>query len=261
MTLIALGSLRSSPGVTTAALALAATWPASRAVVLEADPDGGVLAARLGVPAALADLAAAARARTPAGRTPAGRGGDERLPVDGDPVPSVDATPEAAADPLAVATPVHGLAPVVAAAPGAAATGTALRAAGAGLPAELACAGVDVLADVGRLRPDTPAAAIVAAASLVVVVARPSVEELAPLAAARPHLATLPVGLVLVGTGPYRPAEVGGALDVDVLGTLPHDPRAAAALAGGRLPRRSALARAAAALAAHLSARLEGVTP
>lgn len=49
---VALGSVRGAPGVTSWTLLLAAAWPSEpdrRRVVLEADPDGGVLGARYGV--------------------------------------------------------------------------------------------------------------------------------------------------------------------------------------------------------------------
>ncbi len=64
MTLIALASIKGSPGVTTAALAMAASWPTGRQVLLvEADPFGGDLAPRYGKAATggLASLFAAAR--------------------------------------------------------------------------------------------------------------------------------------------------------------------------------------------------------
>ena len=64
MTLIALASVKGSPGVTTAATALAASWPEGRRVLLvEADPFGGDLAPRYAVAptGGLSSLFAAAR--------------------------------------------------------------------------------------------------------------------------------------------------------------------------------------------------------
>jgi hypothetical protein len=51
MTVVAVGSVTGSPGVTSLVLGLAASWPdpARRRVVVEADPDGGRLGADLGV--------------------------------------------------------------------------------------------------------------------------------------------------------------------------------------------------------------------
>jgi hypothetical protein len=76
MPLIALASVKSSPGVTMTALALAAAWPGQRRLLLEADPCGGDLGPWLGLPqrqllAGLADSArqhAAMRMRIAASR-------------------------------------------------------------------------------------------------------------------------------------------------------------------------------------------------
>ena len=69
--IVSLSSVRGSPGVTSWSLLLAAAWPGSsflERVVLEADADGGVMAARygLGVDPGVAALVAAVR-RHPAG--------------------------------------------------------------------------------------------------------------------------------------------------------------------------------------------------
>ena len=64
MSLVCLGSAHGSPGATTTALAIAATWPEHRrALLVEADPFGGVIAARyrLGDSPGLSSLAAMAR--------------------------------------------------------------------------------------------------------------------------------------------------------------------------------------------------------
>ena len=70
MTTLALASVKGSPGVTTTALALASWWPRP-VVIVEADPAGGDLAARLGLPEepGLVGLAASLRRNSPA-RTP-----------------------------------------------------------------------------------------------------------------------------------------------------------------------------------------------
>ena len=67
MTLITLGSVAGSPGVTRLALGLAAAWPEPdrRRVVLEADPDGGRLGAELGVGVEPGLIAVALASRTP----------------------------------------------------------------------------------------------------------------------------------------------------------------------------------------------------
>ena len=46
---VAFGSLARAPGATTTLLAAAAVWPGLELVVVEADADGGVLAARFGL--------------------------------------------------------------------------------------------------------------------------------------------------------------------------------------------------------------------
>src|SRR5260370_41332100 len=63
MPLIVMASVKSSPGVTTTALALAAAWPAPQRLLLEADPAGGDLGPWLGLPPSpgLVGLAPAAR--------------------------------------------------------------------------------------------------------------------------------------------------------------------------------------------------------
>ncbi|WNE95544.1 hypothetical protein PS467_09415 [Streptomyces luomodiensis] len=70
--LIAVGSIKGAPGVTTTVLALAAAWPVRadggvRPVVVEADGSGGDLAVRFGVPhtPGLLDVATSARKERP----------------------------------------------------------------------------------------------------------------------------------------------------------------------------------------------------
>ena len=52
MPLIALASVKGSPGVTTTCLVLAAAWPGQRRLIIEADPAGGDLGPWLGLPPA-----------------------------------------------------------------------------------------------------------------------------------------------------------------------------------------------------------------
>jgi hypothetical protein len=125
----------------------------------------------------------------------------------------------------------------------------------------------DVVAvvDCGRLHPDTPLAGVVAAADQLLIVARPHADALA-------HVADLiavrgaGVGgdvlagaahtrLLLVGHG-YSPPEVEREVGLAVAGTIPWDPRTAAAVSGHgtRVPRaRARLVRAATRLAAELA--------
>jgi hypothetical protein len=66
VTLITLGSVAGSPGVTRLAIGLAASWPAPdrRRVLLEADPDGGRLGADLGIGVEPGLMAVALASRT-----------------------------------------------------------------------------------------------------------------------------------------------------------------------------------------------------
>lgn len=247
MSLLALTSAKGSPGVTTAALALATVWP-RRVVVAECDPAGGdivagylqahtaasdgLLALAMGLRRGRADLDAHAVALDPDGR---------RLLLPGlrDPAQAATVTP----------------------------LWPRLADVFAGLDtAELP---TDVLADCGRLDPVGSSDALLARADLVLLVLWPT---LPAVAAAQPRVAALRrrlaegtgsvdgLGLLLVGDAPYRPAEVAGALGVPVLATLAADPAAARVLAGeaaaDRRFARSALLRTAHTAAERLDARI-----
>ncbi len=238
MSLLALAAAKASPGVTTTTVAVAAAWPAERQVlVVEADPGGGDLAAwfGLGVEPGLVSLAAARRA--------------------------------AASSVQGHAQPLPGGLPVLPGPPGAEQAAATLGL----LPAELLAGldgldGTDVLADLGRLDPGSAALPLARAARLLVLVARPTLAELQHLAhrVAALREVSRALGVVLVGDGPYPPAEVARALAVEVLGTLPAD-RHGARLLGGTaagMPglRRTRLLRAARTLADDLPGRL-GMAP
>ncbi len=209
MSLLVLGSAKASPGVTTTALALAATWPADRNIqIIEADPDGGVLAARQGVPSepGLSTLAVSSRRSFAPGdldpHLQAPAGSDVRLLVAPPAAEQARRSLGLAATPLAAVLP--------------------------------RLDGTDTIVDAGRLRPDSEAMPLIEAADAVLVVARPRLDELqqlpARLRALRPTLAR--VGLLLIGDKPYPPAEVAVALDVEVVAVIADDRRAAEALGG-----------------------------
>jgi hypothetical protein len=215
-----LGSVKGAPGVTTAALAMAAVWVDGQVTVAELDMDGGVLAARrgLGLEPGLVTLAADLRH----GMTPL----DPHLQPLSD---TVDAL-------VAPASPqqMH----------------TALAVAGTRVWAALDRRGDAVLVDGGRLRSTGPTGELARRATATLLVARPRLEDVALL---RGHLPTLrragvrPL-LVLADDGPYTATDVAAAVDAEVVGELPRDPRAAGALNGGtgrRALRRSPLLRAA----------------
>lgn len=238
MSLVALASLKGSPGVTTTVVALGAVWPADRPVlVAELDPAGGDLLARFRLPDEPGLLALAAAAR----HQDATRRVEECCQILPGGLPVLTA-PEAAEQAAgALRTP--------------------------GLVAALAGADADVLADCGRLDPGSPALEVVRRADLLLLVARPRFGELKRLAARLPLLQAerRPLGLVLVGNGDYPPGEVAATLGVEVLAALPDDPDGAA-IVGGRPAtqwrlRRTAVLRFVRPLATALATGLPGSAP
>jgi cellulose biosynthesis protein BcsQ len=211
MTLIAVASFSGSPGVTTAALSIAACWPAEAdPVLVEADPSGGDLQAWFGLPDApgMVSLAAAARRGSSpdllAGHAAHLPGGLQALPG---PVGASQA--HAAASQLAAV----GYEPVTAA----------------------ASAGRVIVADCGRLTPGTPVTRLLDAANLLLVVTTGDAAALAHVHAPLGTLADLAgqTELLLSGRpGPYPAAEISNTLSVDVAGRLPWDPAGAALLRG-----------------------------
>lgn len=234
MTSFAVASCHGAPGVTTTVIGLAATWPgAERPVVVEADPAGGVLAARFD--------------ELRADRTLAEVAVDVRRRYDHDRV-------------VASARALWGAIPVVVAPPSAEQTHGALAMAGDHLGDGAARSGRVVVFDVGRLTARSPALALARRSAMVVLVARPSFEAVATLAARAGELrdAGCTLGLVVIGESPYPPDEAAQGAGIPLLGVLPDDPRAAAILAGGagssRRLRRGLLWRSLADLAARLDA-------
>lgn len=232
MTSYALASAHGAPGVTTTVIGLAAAWPGpERPVVVEADPAGGVLAARfeeLRADRTLAEVAVEVRRR-----------------YDHDRV-------------VSSARALWGAIPVVVAPPSAEQTHGALAMAGEQLGEGAATGLGRVVFDVGRLTARSPALALARRSAATVLVARPSFESVATLAARAAELrgAGCTIGLVVVGDRPYPPDEAAQEAGIPLLGVLPDDARGAAVLAGGagssRRLRRSLLWRALADLAARL---------
>jgi hypothetical protein len=242
--LLAAGSVKGSPGVTTAAVGLAAGWPAGDVPVLvECDPAGGDLVARFRLEPypGLVSLAAAARQSSQPGllwqhtqRLPGG------LPVVVGAIGGDQA--KAALSALAASGGTQVL-------------GQAARA-GRGV----------VVVDCGRVESGSAALPVVRAADGLLLVVRPRADELAHTAALLPAAAgwCRRVWLVLAGDG-YPPREVARELGIPVLGSLPVDLRGTAVLAGEpgsrHGPARSALGRAAAALAAAIRAQHGTTSP
>lgn len=235
--LIAVCSLKGSPGVTTWALALAACWPRpASAVLVECDPSGGSLAARFGLAPSpgLGSLAAAARRDTTAGllwsHTQALPGG---LAV-------VVAPSGADYTRAALHTLLDSRRLTVSVLRGVAARGTV------------------VVADCGRLDSTSPAMPIAREADQLLLLVRPLADQLTNLAAdlSMVDLWSMRPGLVLVGDG-YPANEVARELGVPVVAAIPHDTKGARALCGQsgarRGPARSPLGRAARQFATRLS--------
>jgi MinD-like ATPase involved in chromosome partitioning or flagellar assembly len=222
MTVVAVASARSSAGATRLAVALASAWHRHEpeTFLVEADPDGGVLAARLG-------LAVSPNLTELAGRARSGVGAEVLR---------------------ACAQPGPGGLPVVVAHPSPEQTSGALRAAAARLLDGLRSAPVSSVVDIGRLRHGSPAQCLADAADAALVVVRAELDELTALAN---RLALLPAsgatGLVVVGRPAFRPSDVEQQLGVPVVAVL--DDRAAR--------RRDPFADGARELAARLRSRLQ----
>jgi hypothetical protein len=219
--LFALTSAGGSPGVTTAALALAFTWP-GYVVVAECDPAGGaVLAGAL------------------AGHLPGGPGLVEHAIEAGH-------NPHAAAAGLAAqlvpldANRTRMLLPGITDPRQA----LGLAAAWPAVAASLTGQAGDVIADCGRLDAGAGAPyAVLAAAATVAMVLRPTLRQ---VWAARPRIEMLGqllggtgrVVLLLAGPGAYPAKEISATLGVEVAAALPDDARSAAVLSDGERRRR-----------------------
>lgn len=235
MTVWAVASLRGSPGATTLAMGLGAAWPVAAGrsrLVMEADPDGGVLAARfdeLRADRTVADAAAALR---------------RQFDLEGL---------------MASTRTVWGGVPVVPASPSAEQTTAVLANAAERMAIGLASAAeVDVIVDVGRLTARSVALPLARRAVVTLLVSRTRFEDVAALTARAGELRAAGVEplLVAIGLRPYSPTEVAAESGLALLAALPHDPASAAVLAGegradGRL-RRSLLWRSMCELASRL---------
>lgn len=209
--MVAILSIKGSPGVTTLCVALAARWPdPGRAVVVEADPAGGDIAMRFGLDQApgLLSLAAAARREADPGLV---WRHSQALPGD---LPVVAAPPDAtrARGALAALAPLEGSGP--------------LRTA-ADEPSAV------VVVDCGRVDAGSPAMPAVRAADVAVVLTRSGADNLAHLARRMPEIGAWSRRpfLLLAGRG-HSIAEVSRELGVTPLGRVPDDPRGAEVLSG-----------------------------
>jgi hypothetical protein len=230
--LVTVGSVKGSPGATTLAVLLAATWPTTSTepgpLILEADCAGGDLGGRCWLPDApgLTSLATAARSgrvtlRDHASRPPIGV--------------EVMVAP-AARQPATIAV---------------------------GLLIE---SGVDtwlsddtVIADVGRLDPGAPSNGLVDAADALVIVSHGDEASLLRLSDA--GLPRAKASLVITGDCAYSPDDITRVVGVPVAAVLPWDQRAALAVWGRGAPGRAWTKRGLPAAVRALGRSLSGTTP
>ncbi len=193
MAVIVVGSVHGSPGATTLAFDLA-RQAGPGALLIEADPDGGVLAARLelALKPGLMELAGAARTG----------------------IEADDLWKFAQLSSTNVA--------VVAGHPAAEQTSAALRAAIIHISSAAALLDTTVVIDIGRLRPGSPSLGASASADHTLIVSDNSVEAIVSLT----HRAQLLNGcaapmVVLNQDGPYTPEEIASASHQCVWGVVP----------------------------------------
>ena len=211
MSIIAVGSAKASPGVTSLSVGLGLAWEATtgrRAVLVEADGDGGVLAARFGLALtpSLVELSGTARHELTINRLQA----NSQLLAGQLPAlvaPGCGETTSLVLGPMANRL-VDGLGRLD---------------------------GIDAVIDVGRVRSHSPAAELVKHCHLLVLVARPRFDQLVPLVHQARKVAAqdIPTALVCVGDRPYPPTEMAKAAQLDLLGVMAFEPKVTQALCGG----------------------------
>lgn len=225
---LAFAGVKHSPGVTTLALAVASAGPGT-ALVVEADPAGGDIAARAGLALdpGIVSLAAAARN----GMRPEVLAANFQRFGDGVDLLAGPASPRQAT--------------------------TAIRALAQPLAELFARLDYDLIViDLGRIDDPTLVLPLLDVADRLVLLLRATAED---VVAARSRIDELqrhacPVSVAVIGSGPFPVYEIVAALGIGAATSLPWDPRAARALASGLGPdrwlRRSALLRSAQELAA-----------
>lgn len=198
MSVVGLTACSGSPGTTTSAHALAACWP-RRCVLLEADPDGGHLAARLGlsIRPGLVDLAAIVRSG--------------RIELE---------------DMARVAQRDADGVDVVVAHPAVDQVSTVLRSAARRIGHAVARVDdVDVIVDLGRLRPSSEALPLLAECAQVLLLTGTRLEDVAALVHRRRWLAEVTasahLGLLVTAQGEHSAEEVARAVDVPLIGVRP----------------------------------------
>jgi hypothetical protein len=254
MAVVAMTSVKGAPGVTTAALALTSAWPVHRrAVLVEADPAGGDIAARFGISPdpGLASLATGLRHEHSSGvggtltQHAQELSGGVRLLVE--PVSRTEAR-------------------------------SALDIVADSLPGLAEAEGVDLIVDCGRLVTGdhvspilesgtrttvSPVARLLMHADLVLLLTVGELADLSHVQTLLPLLQTRHVGLSILVRSPqvWTDEEIERELEVEVVGGLPFDAVSADVLAGRQHSRRAArlpLFRAATAIADRVVSQLEG---
>ena len=208
MTVVALASTRSSPGVTSLTVGLAFVWQQLRAepLLIEADPTGGVIGLRFNLSAdpSLATLSSDLRR----GYDPA-RVQNNTLDLHG--VRCL----------LAPVDPLH--------------TSRVLERSAGVLAAELPSFRRPTLIDIGRIWSGSPALPLAEIADNVLLVCRPRVDEVQSMLFGIRLLKSrhCRISLVLVGDRPHHPDEIADLAGVPLAAVIPDDRALAGALGGG----------------------------
>lgn len=210
MPIIGVTSGGGSPGATSTALGLAfalGRQSGRNPVLIESDPDGGVLGLRFGFPAepSLASLAAAV----------ARSADDDQLLYNHCIDLSGVRVLAAPGDPLIARW--------------------ALNRSAAGIARTVSNSGAPAVIDLGRMLGDSPASPLAGAADRVLIVTRPTADEVQRMLFVNRALTTIGcrTALVVVGHAPYNPQDVAALAGVPLLAVLPDDPKTATALSGG----------------------------
>ncbi len=224
MTVIGVASLRSSPGATS--LAVGMSWAVEGPVTLvEADPAGGVLAARFGLDATRDLLSFGIGVR----RT---------------------FVPEL----LFAHTTSLGLTHCLLSPADPPSARRAIDMTAETLGAHLCRFDMTTVVDLGCLSTQSPAIPLAKRLDRLLLVAKPALEDVPALLDVLSMVRTwiVPVDLVLIGSGPFKADEFAQVTGLPIAAVLPHDPRVASAYSGGvfseRSLRRSSLNRAITAL-------------
>lgn len=212
MTIVGVTAVRGSPGATSLAVGMGAAWTnlAGDALVVEADPAGGILRLRFDLPgnpswvSLSADLRRNRNAGVVMGNT---------VDLDGSRCLTVPF------DPLVA--------------------GSVLRRSAAATAELLTEVGPPVVLDLGRLDRTSPSLPLAAAADTVLVVFRPRLDEIQSALYTVRLVRSLGVNaaLVTVGDQPHHPSEVADLAGVALAAALPDDPTMAVAFSGGRYHR------------------------